>query len=80
VLAGPCLAFGSCFASFSGAGFDYEHHDNNTLATTQAADRASVQTGLIVMAAVLFLAVDAWRLATLDERGTTEPESDPEGA
>jgi hypothetical protein len=63
---GPVLAFGACSASFSGVDFDYEHpYRTNSRATIQAANRAAVQTGLIVAAMVLFLAVDAWRLASL---------------
>jgi hypothetical protein len=71
---GPILAFGSCTASFAGVGIDYEHPYYNSPATIQAANRAAVQTGLIVAAAVLFLAVDAWRLASLLPAETPEPE------
>ena len=68
LLLGPVLAFGSCFASFSGVNYDFEHCPTYgyPCSDVKSASRAAVQTGLIVAAAVLLLAVDAWRLAEAD--------------
>jgi hypothetical protein len=64
--AGPLLAYSACTASFAGVSYDYEHASRTTSpAAINEANRASVQTGLIVAAAVLILAVDAWRLAAV---------------
>jgi hypothetical protein len=65
LVAGPLLAFGGCTAIFSGVSYDFEHPYNAREADKADADRASVQTGLLLAAAVLLLAVDAWRLAAL---------------
>lgn len=69
-LVGPVFAFSSCTASFSGVTYDWErpwyscHYGEKTnCAALQSANRASIQEGLIIAAAVLLLAVDAWRLA-----------------
>ena len=59
--AGPALAFASCTASFSGVSYDYEHASKSQ--DSSGADRASIQTGLLVGIAVMILAVDAVRLA-----------------
>jgi hypothetical protein len=66
--AGPLLAYSACTASFAGVSYDYEHsYRTPSAAPINEANRASVQTGLIVAAAVLLMAVDAWRLAAVDE-------------
>ena len=63
LLLGPVFAFTSCVASFSGVRYDFEHPYENTVSEVESANRASFQEGLIISAAVLLLAVDAWRLA-----------------
>ena len=52
-------ALTSCTASVLGARYDYEHGSGNIV----NANQASAQTALIIAAAVLLLAVDAWHLA-----------------
>lgn len=72
-LAGPLLAIGSCFASFSGVSYDFEH--NTRSEDRPAANRAAVQTGLLVSLAVLLLAVDAARLAAARNAGPDDPDA-----
>ncbi|HTE83598.1 MAG TPA: hypothetical protein VK821_02610 [Dehalococcoidia bacterium] len=69
-LLGPVLAFTSCFASNHGVDYDYEHCYPGRVNPCPAGDanRASVETGLIVGAAVLIVAVDTWRLAERQNR------------
>jgi hypothetical protein len=87
-IAGPAIAFGSCFASFAGVSYDFEHCGGGTgpadyhCGGIHGADRAAVETGLVVAGATLLFAVDVWRLAkqqNLDvdalERG--EPDGHP---
>ena len=66
VLAGPILAVAACSGSFAGVHYDYEHDIRNRPSYPHdvgAADRASIQTGIILSLAVMLLAVDAARLA-----------------
>jgi len=81
-LAGPVLAFSACFASFRGVTYDYEHCSNSSNSNgykcndLASANIASVQTGLIVAALILFVAVDTWRLAAAHNRAIDD--DDPE--
>jgi hypothetical protein len=64
VLGGPILAIGACLASSSTATYDYVPADGeNDPADVRSANRASIQTGIIVTLAVMILAVDAARVA-----------------
>jgi hypothetical protein len=68
-IVGPVLAVASCGASFAGVSYDFEHCSGSSsfgdyhCGGLAGADRASIQTGLVVAAITLLLAVDVWRLS-----------------
>jgi len=63
---GPIYVFATVYINeVTGAYFDFEHFSSDyaSTSTLERASRFMLQEAVMIVAAVLFLAVDAWRLA-----------------